>query len=158
MNHTLLAFFCCPCIMIFTRHNLRRKENVGDVCEYWWGDALCVRDEFEDVVCVFASTVMDLPCADRTKVCCCPCCTLCQMVRATKMDDWDWLKGVQTKVRLYPFAATSLSRFLLRASCAWRTPGSSGSPIKRSAVTHMRVLKLTTPKTLDRIRVLFINT
>jgi len=71
LNHCVLACLLPCCVAILTRHNLRRKELIGDTCEYWWGDVLCI--------------------------CCCFPCALCQMCRSVKPDDWNWLAQVRER-------------------------------------------------------------
>jgi hypothetical protein len=34
VNHCVTQIFLFPCMCVALRHNLRRKELVGDVCEY----------------------------------------------------------------------------------------------------------------------------
>jgi hypothetical protein len=61
----------CAGMWVALRHNLRRKELIGDVCEYWWGDCLC-------------------------SYCCCAC-AFCQELRSVKPDAWDWYKQASEK-------------------------------------------------------------
>lgn len=69
--HCLVGAFCMPCMMAMTRYNIRKRLNVSGTLA---GDFACA--------------------------CCCAPCNVCQLLRSTRTEEWNFIQ---------PFAAPQLS-------------------------------------------------